>query len=198
MEMKFDRQKLMAKIIPAVRDAVEAGAEDLAQTIRDSLNRQASNISAGGIPSAPGEPPAKNTGALARSIVAVKATDSTDLKPHWRTGTNMIYAAIQEYGGRIVARKSKSLAVPIGVDGRRAARSVQGDIRQLKLIFIKTKTKALLGKMTGKVFKPLFILLKSVHLPARPYMRPAYAQKKNAIKIRIELAIKGVVGKGAH
>lgn len=192
MEVKFDRAKLIAKIQSKVKDAVATGAVDLADAIKGRLNLNASNIGSGGIPSAPGEPPANSSGTLMRSIVAIDATENAN-KPHYRVGTNVVYAKIQEYGGRVRARKGKFLAVPLGLDGRRALRSVQGDIRKLELIVKRLNGRLYLVKWTGKVMKALFILLKSVYLPPRPYMRPTYETKKKSIQIRIELAIKGVL-----
>lgn len=195
--VKFDRAKIMARIQKKVGEAVVIAALDLQADIKARLNLNSSNIGAGGLPSAPGEPPAKNTGALARSIQAIPASDTTAMKPHWVVGTNIVYGKIQEYGGLIRAKKGKFLAVPMGLDGRRAARSVNGDIRKLDLHVVRQKTgKLFLVKWTGKVMKALFILLKSVYLPPRPYMRPAYAAKKNSIKIRIELAIADALGGG--
>jgi phage gpG-like protein len=198
MDVKFNRQKIVARVQKAVDAALYAGASSLETNIRESLKRQNSSISAGGIPSAPGEPPATGTGRLSGSIVAIKADDWTETKPHYRVGTNIKYAAIQEYGGRIAAKKGKFLAVPLGVDGRRAAREAKGvSLRNLKLTLLRVKGKLLLVRFAGKAraaMKPLFILLKSVILPARPYMRPAYAVAKGQIKIRVELAIKDALG----
>lgn len=196
MELKFDRNKIIEKLKLEVKAALERGAIDLETHVKDLLNRNASNIGNGGIASPEGEPPANNTGTLMRSITHIdKTTDP--MKPAFQVGTNVVYAKIQEYGGRIRAKKGKFLAVPIGIEGRRTARNAKGDIRSLNLVLIRTPAgKLLLCKVMPRYVKPLFILLKSVVLPARPFMRPAYADKKGPIGIRVELAIKGVL-KGA-
>lgn len=48
--------------------------------------------------SAPGDPPAVNTGRLRQSITALKISPG-----HWRVGTNVEYAIVLEFGSRRMA-----------------------------------------------------------------------------------------------
>lgn len=97
-------------------------------------------------------------------------------------GTNAWYARILHHGGVITPRRAKALVVPLNKDARRAlvgagsqgVRGIEG------LTFIPRKGKAPLlvkdvvkgrGKNRGVVaLEPWFILMKSVRVPARPYM----------------------------
>lgn len=164
-------EEVLARIRKNVRRSIAASAIILQTETKNQLNKGASPPS-----SAPGSPPHKLTGALGQSI-------QTDLRgireknPRVRVGPSLFrvpYARIQELGGTIIPKKGRALAVPIGAAGRKAARDAGGSLRSLNLIFIPRKGQApLLAKKVGKRIKPLFILLKSVTLPARPYLKPA-------------------------
>lgn len=190
--VKFDKMAFMRKVTQSVSKAVAGSAIELQEEIQHQLSLKSSSITSGGTPSLPGLPPALNTGALRRSIVAKNIT-TEQLKPTWRVGTNLIYARIQEFGGYIHAKKSKFLTIPLGVDGRRAARNAKGNIRSLNLTFLVVNGKPFLGKFLKRakaaIFKPLFILKKKVYLPPRPYMRPARIQHEPKLRADITAAI---------
>lgn len=166
-------EEVLTRIRKNVERSIATSAIILQIETKNQLNKGASPPS-----SAPGSPPHKLTGALGQSI-------QTDLRgireknPRVRVGPSLFrvpYARIQELGGTIVPRKGRALAVPIGAEGRKAARDAGGSIRSLNLIYIKRKggQAPLLAKsIGGNAIKPLFILLKSVTLPARPYLKPA-------------------------
>ncbi len=167
-------EEVLARIRKNVERSIATSAIILQTETKLQLNKGASPPS-----SSPGSPPHRLTGALGQSI-------QTDLRgireknPRVRVGPSLFivpYARIQELGGTIVPRKGKALAVPIGAEGRKAARDAGGSLRSLDLIFIKRKggQAPLLAKSIrgGKGIKPLFILVRSVTLPARPYLKPA-------------------------
>lgn len=203
MGVTFDKEKLVKAIRRGAAKGVALAAIKLQSHVRTLLNQKGSNLEAGGIASYPGEPPAMGNGGLWKSIQAVKVT-SPDTKPTWRVGSNLIYARVQELGGIITGKKGM-LAVPIGVEGRRAARNAGGDLRKLNLVFIKNKKYAMLWGpvgggsksvgIAGKKLIPLFILKKSVMMPARPYFRPAIKifgpQLQNIIRDSIAAEMKG-------
>lgn len=210
MDIKFNRQQLIERIKRKVTVAVKKSAIELETDIKNRLNLGNSSISAGGIGSPAGSPPFNKSGTLMRSITHVDKTINP-LQPTYRVGTNLVYAGIQEYGGRIQAKKGKFLAIPVGVDGQRAARDAKGDIRSLNLRLVKTKNgklllvknlapgmKAVKGGAASKYgeTKILFVLKKSVYLPPRPYMRPAYAAMKPKIDANIREAIKEAITGG--
>lgn len=210
MEIKFNRNQLIARIKSKVTAAVKKSAIELETTIKNRLNLGASSISSGGVGSPAGSSPFNKTGTLMRSITHIDKT-TNPLQPTYRVGTNLIYAHIQEYGGRITAKKGKFLAIPVGVDGQRAARDCKGDIRSLNLTFLKAKSgKMMLVKWLAKGMKAakgskaatggqyviLFVLKKSVILPPRPYMRPSYAAMKPKIDANIREALAEAIAGG--
>jgi phage gpG-like protein len=154
----------------------------LQKTIKAKLNQSASNIGNGGRPSAPGSPPARNTGTLARSI-QIDASDKNSLK----VGTNIIYAKIQEFGGVIRAKRVKFIPVPVNVQAKRISAANPRGLKNVpNLVVIKTKKQALLvqikskgrGKNRRDVWGAVWVLKGSVRLPKRPYMAPALAEYK--------------------
>ncbi len=200
MKMSVNKLQIMLKLQKQAKQAVAASAIALQDRIVTKLSQHASNIGSGGIPSPAGSPPGQNTGALARSIQSVDVT-TNPMKPTYRVGTNMVYAKIQEYGGRITPKKGKYLPVPIGLAGRRALRDSKGDLRSLHLkIFRAPNGKLFLyrpGQITARNKKGertdhlLFRLVKSVYLPARPYFRPAIAEhRKDLLKMFKGLGVK--------
>jgi phage gpG-like protein len=85
-------------------------------------------------------------------------------------GSNLEYAAIQEFGGTIVPKNAKYLTIPLW---KGAARQI-GGAREVPNAFFKMTNGRLL--MYGKSkygIMPYFLLLKSVTLPPRPYIWPA-------------------------
>ena len=184
MKMEFNKLSAIESIRRKVTRAVASSAVELQERIKERLNRKASNIGNGGTPSEPGGPPAKKSGTLARSIQAIDVTTDQN-KPTWRVGTAEKYAKIQEFGGRIVPKKAKFLAVPVGVAGQRAARDAKGDLRSLQLRVQRTASGKLLlvRDVGGRHAKTeiLFVLVKSVTLPARPYFRPSIAEHSAAL-----------------
>jgi len=193
--MKFkwnDRTK--KAMLRGVQRGVASAAVIVQNEIKEKLTSGgASNIGSGGKSSPPGGPPAVNTGHLLRSI-QIDGSKIKTANPFVRIGTNVTYAPIHEFGGRILPKNAKALAVPIGIEGRRASRQAgwrsdknsAGRIRSLDLSFIPRKGKAPLlaethsdGSMT-----PLFVLMKSVTIPARPFMRPSLIKaKKRMLKV---------------
>lgn len=85
-------------------------------------------------------------------------------------GSNLVYAAIHEYGGTIVPKNAKYLTIPLW---KGAARQI-GGAREVPGAFFKMTNGRLLmyGKSKYGVM-PYFLLLKSVTLPPRPYIWPA-------------------------
>ena len=165
-------EEVLARIRKNVMRGIATSAIILQTETKNQLNKGASPPS-----SAPGSPPHKLTGALGQSI-QVDLRGIREKNPRIRVGPSLLrvpYARIQELGGTIIAKKGRALAVPIGAEGRKAARDAGGSLRSLDLIFIKRKggQAPLLAKKAGKGIKPLFILVKSVTLPARPYLKPA-------------------------
>jgi len=97
------------------------------------------------------------SGKMYRSLGNVKRIRRDTL--HWGIG-GVVYAAMQHYGGTIRPKSGKYLTLPFpGVTGR--ARDYKDTFFRGKVMFQSR------GK--GKP-KPLFLLMRSVTIPARPFM----------------------------
>ena len=109
-----------------------------------------------------------------------KPNDKMTLK----VGTNVVYAAIQEFGGTIVPENAGALAVPIHPDAKAALIPQGGSIRNVfpDLVMIKRKSGApLLVRVKGNQFDIMYVLLKRVTIPAHPFLRPAVLNNKQNI-----------------
>lgn len=199
----FNKETFMRKIKTAAKIAVASVAVDVLDAAKKNLYKS----HAGGEPSAPGTPPGYQAGGLYRSMEMIDATTDPD-HPKYLVGSNLIYAWIQEHGGPIRAKKGKFLAIPIGQEGRRAVRDCGGNIRSLNLRLVRTKGGRLLlvkdlnkgqkathfsTRVKGAQSLILFVLKKEVYLPARPYLRPAYAGKIKFLERRMRRAINAVI-----
>ncbi len=174
-------EELLDRIRKNVQRSLAASAVILHTEIKNQLNKGSSPP-----PSAPGSPPHKLTGALGQSI-QVDLRGVREKTPRARVGPNLFrvpYARIQELGGTIVPKKGKYLAVPLGEEGRKASQSAgAAGLRSLNLVFIPRRGKLpLLARKIGKRIKPLFVLVRSVTLPARPYLKPSAQLARPAIR----------------
>lgn len=91
------------------------------------------------------------------------------------------YARIHEFGGTIRPKNAQNLTIPTDVNRRADGTpkmSIQ-DVFATKKAFI-AKGVVFLKKGAGNI-EPMFILKKSVTIPARPYIQPALAAKKDKI-----------------
>lgn len=178
----FDRAK--QRIQSAARAAVHASGVELQSRIKGRLTRGgASNIGAGGA-SQSSRHLAVDTGTLRRSIVV----DTTELETRnaIKVGSNLVYAPIHEFGGTITPKRVKYLPVPFPGMAKRAKQiraAAGGSLRGANLDLVKSKRGNLLlvEKNEDRSFTPVFILKKSVRIPARPYMRPAFAESRDQV-----------------
>lgn len=173
-----------AAVLASLESGVQGASETLAGAMKRGMSKGQRHTS-----STPGTPPNVQTGRL-RNSIAVQKVGS--LRRH--VGTNVPYGKIQEFGGTITARGG-ALAVPIGPQGQKALRDSGGNIRSLNLWTLKRKGKPpllvqinhkRLGRNKGGAtydghMTPLFVLKKSVTLPARPWARPALALSRPAM-----------------
>jgi len=114
----------------------------------------------------------RKTRTLSRSI-HTELVSSSRSKASVEIGTNLEYAAIQEFGGTIVAKKGKFLAIPLdkGAEGY-GPRDFPG-----KLHFVGNNSGGVLMDAQGKAH---YALKHSVVIPAHPYLRPALAENEDA------------------
>lgn len=176
VKMNWDGPNLRQVMLQAANDAVNAVAIDLQRTTQKTLNKGASNRSnPNASSSAPGQPPHKMTGTLARSIQIEKI--DRGINPAVKVGTALPYGRIHEYGGTIKAKGNGWLKIPVSADAKRAEAG-GGSLTHVggkKLFFVKSNVpgKLLLASSNGGQLDIHYVLQKSVRMPARPYVRPA-------------------------
>ena len=117
-----------------------------------------------------GQPILNASGKLRMSIGSVREITSTSLT----YGTAEKYAALQQFGGTVTPKKGKYLTLPFP--------GVTGSARQYENVFFR-KSKAgnlVMFQKVEKGLRPLFLLVKSVTIPSRPYL---LFQKKDVNEI---------------
>jgi phage gpG-like protein len=131
------------------------------------------------------------TGDLRRSIRAQPVERTVaGVRGKVIAGQDLPYAQIQEYGGTIVPVKAQYLAIPIG-DTLTPAGVPRFGPREAEAAGYKTfiAKNIIFGTKPGEAATPLFVLKKSVDIPARPFMRPAFDHFKPKIIQDISQAI---------
>lgn len=101
---------------------------------------------------------------------------------------NVIYAAIHEFGGTITPKSATYLAVPMS-DTARATGSPRG---MPGLRFVPTASGGVLMDRAGTAH---YALVKSVTIPARPYLRPALDEHGGKAIEAIEETLRGFIEK---
>jgi phage gpG-like protein len=112
-------------------------------------------------------------GALRDSIFLRMTEDSAQV------GSNLVYAAMQEFGGVVNPVRVTKLTIPIAPEavGRRAE-----DFEGL-FVYVKKETgQAFLARNEGGKLKVYFVLVDKAEIPAAPYLRPALETKRKDIK----------------
>jgi len=155
-EFKSRRKEFITAMRKAAMDSVADAAAILQREVVLQLNKRGSNKAAGNIPSPPGEPPAKQSGALGRSIV-LNTTGLTNPNPRAEVGTSLRYARIHEFGGRI----------------------------NIPLILPKRKTVLRWKTKSGSIIFSKFSRPRTVTMPPRPYFRPGIAVALPKIEKRL-------------
>lgn len=181
--------------IPAATVAVNHAAAVGSQLVRDSLGTDH-----GGTPSRPFNPPNTQTNQLRRSIQFAKV-EQTGKPLTAQVGTSTRYARVLEFGGTIRA-KGKKLLVPLNREAAKALKRVGGNPRALHLRLIPRPGKPPLlvswdnyGKRSrgsrkaksaggGEQMRPMFILLTSVTIAPRPFLRPLVNNPDNQQRLR--------------
>ena len=114
----------------------------------------------------------KKTRTLARSIhqeTSKASRKSVELD----IGTNLEYAAMQEFGGTVVPKKAQFLAIP-QTGGAEAVGSPLNYPGNLVPIFWTGGSSGVLMDDSGEV---QYVLVRSAVIPAHPYMRPAFDEQ---------------------
>lgn len=99
MSIEWNAPEFMADLEKSINGGLEAAAITFQDEILERLNRQASNKSNDGKPSQPGQPPARDTGTLARSVSYEVKDGSARVGVASGSPANK-YALTMEYGSR--------------------------------------------------------------------------------------------------
>ena len=100
----------------------------------------------------------------------VRSLTSSYNDQYGKVGTNVIYAAIHQFGGTIRPRKKKALAIPLTKEAA-AIGSPRFFPRKLKLIWEKGAKQGFLYEFQlGKKPVAQYVLVHQVTIPARPFL----------------------------
>lgn len=110
-------------------------------------------------------------------------------------GSNLTYARIHEEGGVIRPRKAKYLTIPVG-KALTAAGVVRKPYRQWSGLELRPR-KGKPGYVALKDGAPVWVLVKQVNIPARPYFAPAAVETAGAVKDIIGNAVPAIVEAGS-
>jgi phage gpG-like protein len=109
------------------------------------------------------------TRTLSRSVHE-EVIEQSDTKAVLEEGTDLDYAAIHEFGGVIKAKNGKYLSIPIG--------SYTGSPTKYSDLKLRKTGGGTLILIDGSGLAQ-YVLKTSVEIPARPYIRPAFDEKKD-------------------
>lgn len=164
ISLRGDPEKWVRTLIPSIRKGAEFGMFKAAQYARGEVQRQIS----GGFKS--------GRGGLARSYVAtiLKPTKKGEL----RAGavSSLVYAKIQNEGGRVTAKAARALTIPLTHEARRASqvgRTAREFPTPLALIWPKGKSTGWLVEKQRRKSIMHYLLTRSVKIPGTRYLEKA-------------------------
>ena len=159
------------KVREAVNEAVQKPGGPLTKAGAAVQTEARISMKSGGgsarSPSQPGTPPHTQSGAGRASIQHARTPEGTEV-----IGPIEKYMKIHEFGGVIRPRIAKALAIPLTERARKSGGPREFD--DLTLLSPTGKNPVLMD-MAGEVH---FVLVKSVTIPKRPFMRPALQRAK--------------------
>jgi len=132
-----------------------------------------------------GTPLKQRSGGLRDSITS--EVSASDEQATGIIATAVVYARIQEFGGRIAARNAANLTIPLaavlGADGeaRFSARDLVSNPALGGFTGTFVRKQILFGKGARGAITPLFKLQPSVELPARSFFGSALSEKQSDI-----------------
>ena len=132
-------------------------------------------------PSKPGQPPHRDTGKLQQSIQWQVYEDKKAPSVLIGASTPAIYAGILEKGGTIFPKKAKALSVPVSKEAKRHKGSPTTFPRELTLV-ARFGRPPLLIEARKRVTKIHYVLVPSVRIHARPFLRPTLMEEEKALK----------------
>lgn len=127
------------------------------------------------------------TRTLSRSIHEEITLQSAE-RAEGQVGTNLEYAPPHEFGGVIKPKTAKYLAIPVG--SYTGSPRTHGDLKLRKTV----KGNLVMVDGSGAV---QYVLKKSVEIPARPFMRPAFDEKKDEAQETMAGSFRSLIMKAA-
>lgn len=169
-----DPDFLRRRFVASVNAGLGAAALVAATRIRQSFAKNGKFR-----PSAPGSPPNRHNSTLYNAIASTKGENLVATV----YTSDVEYARVQEFGGTITPKSKKYLTVPLNEAAARDREKTK-TLRSLALNLVKTRNGKLMltqavnqrgykgaKKVAGT---PMYLLVRSVTLPPRPYMRPQF------------------------
>jgi phage gpG-like protein len=171
--MQVDQPRLQQLLADATNHGVDRAATQCVRFVKQSFPKTSWFQ-----PAPVGGPPGTVTGNLRRSITATPAKNGRAI-----VGTNARYARIHENGGVLKPTNKKYLTIPVSVAAAKMRANTK-DLRTQALTFRKGPNRgvAFLFRTTkGKNARSelMFVLKRSVRMPARPFLRPAARNRDN-------------------
>jgi len=170
-----------AKTIEAANRGLTAVAAQAAMFAKRGMGKGARHTS-----SPAGSPPNVQRGYLRNAIGFEK---SQNLRAAYGVAVGVPYARIHELGGKITAKTTKYLPVPVNAEAKRLLEKSTGGLRNasVKLVPIVSRggRPMLIPASRSKASKsggPVFVLKHSATIPPRPYLRPALMRNLPALE----------------
>jgi len=175
VDITSDTAKLKREIMAVarqVRDTAPVARDFGAHMVRTCVLRMPRT--AKWQPSAAGQSPARQSGALAASMTFEVASGGDAVE--W--GSGLVYARVQDEGGTIRPRRARALAIPLNDEARGKRPRDFPDLFLLPADAGDEHVGVLMRKTgVGDGLEGMFVLRKSVRLPARPYLFVAPADE---------------------
>lgn len=133
----------------------------------------------------------KRSGRLAQSFIG-EVTGNNLANLHMQYGTNVKYAAIHEFGGVVRPKKGKYLTIPLK-DNLLPSGVMKRSLRSFQFVYFRRSKKGSLLAFAGDDkddMKPMFVLVRSVKIPARLGFRRLWIQERKTLILNINKAIR--------
>lgn len=183
-------------------EALDAAALAVVEKIKRSLRQRGGPPSTGPEPSPAGQPPGAVSGNLSRSIGYERSGDLSRTIGMSGVGGAHIYGALHEFGGTVTSG-GKLMPVPLNREARKLlARAANvGGLRVAApelIVFTSKRGNKILARPKGRGkhggVEPLFVLKRSINVPARPFLRPGLINSRTEVMDAAERVIKRRMG----
>lgn len=160
-------------IVAKLAARLDGGLKFAASQLADRIKQRISISNQGGLfPADPGESMHYGSGDAMRSVFSEKAGPL-----EYHVGfRNLVYARLQEFGGRITIKNREWLTIPASPEAlkhKTSNRSAREFPRKLQFIPTRRPDLAFLVERNGDQEIIHYLLRKAVYVPAHPTLRPA-------------------------